>query len=152
MKKTLGLGLLLLAFSGSSLAGYVDPDEKKADAQRLESLNKYIGACKSDNKCKRHALDRAFYQFPPVRGEKPYMEKHYGNLTKGQAVAELKKLIALYPQVKEDKRNPEKWHGKVSPEAIDIESDFILKKYFGISGSGITTAEVFVKQSGKKYN
>lgn len=156
MKKVLGLGLLLLAFSGVSWAGYVDADQKKADEKRVQLRKQYVAKCKTakvKHACEEKAWDRAYYEVPPVRGEDAYMGKHYGNLTKGQAVAELKKLIALYPQVKDDERNPDNWAGKVSPTAIDAEASYILRKYFNdrITDSGVVAAKILVKQVGNRY-
>lgn len=154
MKKTFWSGLLLLAFSAGTLAGYVDHDEKKADEKRVQLRKQYIKACKKNRVCEEKAWKKARYEIPSVRGETAYAETHYGNLTKGQAIAELKKLIALYPQVKDDARNPDDWAGKVMPEAIDQEANYILHKYFSdrVPASGIVAAQVLVKQVGSQYS
>ncbi|NIH07055.1 hypothetical protein [Providencia rettgeri] len=157
MKKYFGLGLLLLAFSGASWAGYIDPQEKAANEKWEQLKNKYVAQCKTakiKHTCEEKAWKKASYEVPRVRGNNPYMEQHYGNLTKGQAVAELKKLIALYPQVKDDEKNPDDWAGKVSPTAIDAEASYILRKYFNDRGatSGISSAKILVKQVGNRYN
>ena len=153
MKKILGLGLLLLAFSGSSLAGYIDVGEKKADEKRVQLRKQYIKACKNNRVCEEKAWKKARYDVPSIRGEEPYMKKHYGNLTKGQAIAELKKLITLYPQVKDDENNPDDWAGKVSPVSINEEANYIMRKYFPdrITASGIVSAQILVKQVGHRY-
>ncbi|EGD1138998.1 hypothetical protein IAV22_004422 [Salmonella enterica] len=146
MNKFIALLLCGVLFPLAASAKYVDPDEKIAQQKREARKQQLIKQCKVKNYvCKSNAIDKAHYEFPPVRGQDEYIEKHYGNLTKAQAKEKLRELKALYKQVDDDDSNPDNWHGKIKPIQLDSEAHYIAKKYFGSTGYGIEQVDVILK-------
>lgn len=146
MTKLIALFLCGLLFPLAVTAKYVDPDEKVAQQKREARKQQLIKQCKVKNyACKSDAIDKAHYEFPPVRGQDDYIKKHYGNLTKSQAKEKLRELKALYKQVEDDEYNPDNWHGKLKPIQLDAEAQYIAKKYFGMNGYGIEQVDIILK-------
>ncbi|HHJ4582382.1 TPA: hypothetical protein ACQJXY_004817 [Citrobacter freundii] len=146
MTKFIALLLCGLIFPLAATAKYVDPDEKIVQQKREARMQQLIKKCKVKNfDCKMKAIEKSGYEFPPVRGQDEYIEKHYGNLTKAQAKEELIKIKALYKQVEDDDSNPDEWYGKLKPIQLDAEAHYIAKKYFGAGGYGVEQIDVILK-------
>lgn len=146
MTKLIALLLCGLIFPLAATAKYVDPDEKIAQQKREARKQQLIKKCKVKSfDCKMKAIEKSGHEFPPVRGQDEYIEKHYGNLTKAQAKEELRKLKTLYKQVEDDDSNPDDWYGKLKPIQLDAEANYIAKKYFGAGGYGVEQIDVILK-------
>ncbi|EAQ6169279.1 hypothetical protein BBD72_23705 [Salmonella enterica] len=155
MKKYMMVALMVFASSAMAKIGYVDEYQKQVDLKVDALTKKYEKECRgkrNSNVCKSMAGDKANFELvDEFRGKEKYNKEHYGNLSRDQAAAKLHELIKLYDVVSKDERNPEMWPGKMTTSRINMEINYIIKKYWPtrIDTCGKICAELLLRQIGK---